>query len=119
MPGPARHAYPVLLGALQGRDVVRLQVGGDHQPHASAAQGETGAGKVAGGPAIGDGGFETGEDQYLLRLVTKTQDGRYILKAANPDYPDYEADEGMQTRARLKAVLAADDLWPGADADGA
>jgi len=55
---------------------------------------------------------EAGEDQYLLRLVTKTADGRYILKAANPDYPDYEADEGMQTRARLRAVLRPEDLWP-------
>ena len=51
-----------------------------------------------------------GEDQYLLRVVTKTPDGRYILKAANSAYPDYEADEGMRTLARLKAVLDPDDL---------
>jgi hypothetical protein len=27
------------------------------------------------------------------------------LKAANPDFPDYDADEGMRTLARLRAVL--------------
>ena len=58
---------------------------------------------------------EAGEDQYLLRLVTKTANGRYILKATNRDYPDYEADEGMQTRAWLRAVLRAEDLWPALD----
>jgi hypothetical protein len=65
---------------------------------------------------------EEGEDQYLLRLVTKTANGRYILKATNRDYPDYEADEGMQTRARLRLrtvlpaeVLPAEDLWPALD----
>ena len=60
---------------------------------------------------------EAGEDQYLLRLVTKTADGRYILKATNRDYPDYEADEGMQTRARLRAVLGREDLWQAADVE--
>ncbi len=60
---------------------------------------------------------EEGEDQYLLRLVTKTANGRYILKATNRDYPDYEADEGMQTQARLRLrkVLPAEDLWPALD----
>jgi hypothetical protein len=60
---------------------------------------------------------EAGEDQYLLRLVTKTADGRYILKATNRDYPDYEADDGMQTRARLRAVLGREELWQEADVE--
>ncbi len=60
---------------------------------------------------------EAGEDQYLLRLVTKTADGRYILKATNRAYPDYEADEGMQTRARLRAVLRPEDVWPALDVE--
>ncbi len=60
---------------------------------------------------------EVEEDQYLLRLVTKTPDGRYILKATNRDYADYEADEGMQTRARLRAVLGREDLWPATDVE--
>ncbi len=55
----------------------------------------------------------SGEDQYVLRTVTKTPDGRYILKAANPDYPDYAADTGMRTLARLKGVLDPDDLQIG------
>ncbi|MDZ7811012.1 MAG: hypothetical protein U5L11_14260 [Arhodomonas sp.] len=29
---------------------------------------------------------ESGDAEYLLRIVTKTADGRYILKATNPDY---------------------------------
>lgn len=47
----------------------------------------------------------SGDDQYLLRLVKKRADGRYILKATNPAYPDYEVSEDMRTLARLKEVL--------------
>jgi len=50
-----------------------------------------------------------GDDQYVLRLVTKRSDGRYVLKAANPDYPDFEANEEMRTLARLRAVWDSDD----------
>ena len=46
-----------------------------------------------------------GDDQYLLRNVTKTPDGHYILKAANPDYEDVVADDSMRTLAKLKEVL--------------
>jgi superfamily II DNA or RNA helicase/HKD family nuclease/SOS-response transcriptional repressor LexA len=48
---------------------------------------------------------EAGDNQYLLRVVTKTPDGRYILKANNPEYEDLEATEAMRTIARLRAVL--------------
>jgi phage repressor protein C with HTH and peptisase S24 domain len=51
-----------------------------------------------------------GEAQYLLRTVARTPDGRYFLKAANPAYPDDEADTEMHTLARLKGVLDPDDL---------
>jgi hypothetical protein len=37
--------------------------------------------------------------------VAKRADGRYILKATNPDYPDFEADESMRTLARLIAIV--------------
>jgi superfamily II DNA or RNA helicase/SOS-response transcriptional repressor LexA len=47
----------------------------------------------------------SGDDQYLLRLVTKGSNGQYVLKATNPAYPDYKADDRMRTLARLKAVL--------------
>ena len=47
----------------------------------------------------------SGDNQYLLRLVTKPRPGRYILRATNPDYEDIEAVEDMRTFARLKEVL--------------
>jgi hypothetical protein len=61
---------------------------------------------------------EDGGDQYLLRTVTKAPDGRYVLKAANPDFPDYDSDETMRTLARLKAVLGADEFDLAPEADG-
>jgi len=48
---------------------------------------------------------EAGDNQYLLRVVTKGPDGRYILKANNPAFEDLEATEAMHTIARLRAVL--------------
>jgi SOS-response transcriptional repressor LexA len=48
---------------------------------------------------------ETGDNQYLLRMVTKDNEGRYLLKATNPAFPDYEADENMRTFARFKEVI--------------
>jgi phage repressor protein C with HTH and peptisase S24 domain len=48
---------------------------------------------------------ESGENQYLLRVVTKSSDGEYVLKANNPDYPDLPAENDMRTLARLKAVI--------------
>ena len=49
-----------------------------------------------------------GDDQYVLRRVTKHPDGRHVLKAANPDYPDFEANEEMRPLARLRGVWAGD-----------
>jgi superfamily II DNA or RNA helicase/SOS-response transcriptional repressor LexA len=51
----------------------------------------------------------SGDDQYLLRIITKQPDGRYVLKAANPDYPDLEANEEMRTLARLVASWSSAD----------
>ena len=48
---------------------------------------------------------EAGDNQYLLRVVTKTPDGRYLLKASNPAFEDLEASDSMRTIARLRAVL--------------
>ncbi|CRI67452.1 Type III restriction protein res subunit (fragment) [Thiocapsa sp. KS1] len=53
---------------------------------------------------------DAGEDQYLLRRVIKTADGRYRLKANHPDYPEVEADEEMRPLAGLRAVLDAVDV---------
>lgn len=56
---------------------------------------------------------DAGDNQYLLRLVTKPSPGRYVLKATNPDYEDLEADEEMRTFARLKEVLNPLDMAVG------
>lgn len=44
------------------------------------------------------------------RVCSDPPDGRYVLKATNPEYPDYNADEGMRTLARLKAILQEDEI---------
>lgn len=48
---------------------------------------------------------DTGDNQYLLRVAKKTPQGRYILKANNPDFGDLPATNDMKTLARLKAVI--------------
>ena len=68
------------------------------------------AGSITGSTVVIERQDAGGDDQYLLRVVHKRPDGRYILKAANPDYPDYEVDEGMRTLARLRDVLTAQDI---------
>jgi hypothetical protein len=39
----------------------------------------------------------SGDNQYLLRVVTKAKDGSYTLKANNPDYEDLRATDDMRT----------------------
>jgi hypothetical protein len=46
---------------------------------------------------------ESGDNQYLLRVVTKTKRRQYVLKANNPAYEDLQATDEMRTLARLKA----------------
>ena len=48
---------------------------------------------------------ESGDDQYILRVVKKQNEGHYLLVANNPDYDDILATEQMKTFARLKTVL--------------
>ena len=54
-----------------------------------------------------------GDNQYLLRVVTKGGDGRYILKANNPDYDELPASDEMRTLARLKTTVEPLDLSVG------
>jgi superfamily II DNA or RNA helicase/HKD family nuclease/SOS-response transcriptional repressor LexA len=54
-----------------------------------------------------------GDNQYLLRVVTKTKDGNYVLKANNPTYEDLHPTDEMRTLARLKAVVDPLDLVVG------
>jgi hypothetical protein len=51
-----------------------------------------------------------GDNQYLLRVITKSKDGSYMLKANNPDYGDLRATDEMRTLARLKAIIDPLDL---------
>jgi SOS-response transcriptional repressor LexA len=53
---------------------------------------------------------DAGDNQYLLRMVTKTSAGSYVLKATNPEYEDYDADDEMRTFARPKQILSPLDL---------
>lgn len=48
---------------------------------------------------------ETGDNQYLLRVVKKNTDGRYQLLANNHDYQPIYADENMKSFARLKGIV--------------
>ncbi|MGL1835129.1 DUF3427 domain-containing protein [Rhodocyclaceae bacterium SMB388] len=67
------------------------------------------AGSITGTTMAIERQDQTGDDQYLLRVVTKHRDGSYVLVANNPDYEDIHvtpelADE-LRTVARLKAVI--------------
>lgn len=73
----------------------------------------TQAGSITGATMAIERQDEAGDNQYLLRVVTKTADGRYVLKANNPDYADMTADETMRTFARLKEVLSPLDIASG------
>ncbi len=65
----------------------------------------TNAGSITGSIMAIERQDEAGDDQYLLCVVTKTRDGRHILKANSPQYEDLDATDEMRTLARLKAVI--------------
>lgn len=60
---------------------------------------------------------ETGDTQYLLRVIEKTSQGQYVLKAKNPSYDDIlvtpELSEQFRTFARLEAVIDPRELAVG------
>ena len=66
------------------------------------------AGSITGSVMAIERQDASGDDQYVLRRITKQPDGRYVLKAANPDYPDFEANEEMRPLARLRGVWDGD-----------
>jgi phage repressor protein C with HTH and peptisase S24 domain len=66
------------------------------------------AGSITGSVMAIERQDANGDDQYVLRLITKQPDGRYVLKAANPDYPDFEANDEMRPLARLRDVWDRD-----------
>jgi len=48
---------------------------------------------------------ETGDSEYLLRVIKKQNDGQYLLEAKNPKYNDQPATDNMKTFARLVSVI--------------
>lgn len=108
---PARHFIARASGNSMngGRQPIR---DGDHLllEHVTP----TNAGSITGTVmAIERDEASSGEDQYVLRLVIKTRDGQYVLRANNPDYPDMPATDEMRTRARLRAIIDPLDLAVG------
>jgi superfamily II DNA or RNA helicase/SAM-dependent methyltransferase len=63
------------------------------------------AGSITGNIVAIEQQDEAGDNQYLLRVVSKTPDGSYLLKANNPAYADMPATDSMKTLARFKAIL--------------
>ncbi len=70
----------------------------------------TRAGSITGNVVAIERQDEAGDNQYLLRVVTKTRDGQYVLKANNPAYEDMPATDAMRTLARLRGVVDPLDL---------
>ncbi|EIM31451.1 DNA/RNA helicase, superfamily II [Leptothrix ochracea L12] len=71
------------------------------------------AGSITGSVMAIERQDESGDNQYLLRVVTKNAAGQYILKANNPEYADMLATDDMRTLARLRAVVDPLDLVVG------
>jgi len=65
----------------------------------------TSAGSITGSVMAIERQDESGDNQYLLRVVLKDPKGGYILRANNPDYSDMDASDEMRTLARLKEVI--------------
>lgn len=67
------------------------------------------AGSITGSIMAIERQDQTGDDQYLLRVVNKQRDGSYVLVANNPDYEDIvvtpELADELRTLARFKAVI--------------
>lgn len=58
---------------------------------------------------------ESGDNQYLLRVVLKEATGGYTLRANNPDYVDMSATDDMRTLARFKEIIDPLEMAVGQD----
>jgi superfamily II DNA or RNA helicase/SAM-dependent methyltransferase len=65
----------------------------------------TRAGSITGNVMVIEQQDDAGDYQYLLRVVAKTPEGGYMLKANNPDYANMLATDSMRTLARFKAIV--------------
>lgn len=63
------------------------------------------AGSITGSVMAIERQDDSGDSQYLLRVVLKSREGNYVLKANNPNYDDMVATDDMRTLAKLKEVL--------------
>ncbi len=68
------------------------------------------AGSITGSVVAIERQDDSGDNQYLLRVITKNGDGQYILKANNPDYEDLPTTDDMRTLARLRNIIDPLDL---------
>jgi len=71
------------------------------------------AGSITGSVMAIERQDDSGDNQYLLRVVLKSPAGGYVLRANNPDYSDLEATDDMRTLARFKGILRPLDLAVG------
>lgn len=73
----------------------------------------TKAGSIIGAVMAVERQDDSGDYQYLLRVVTKNAAGQYVLKANNPNYEDLVATGEMRPLARLQAVVDPMELQVG------
>lgn len=71
------------------------------------------AGSITGNVVAIERTDEAGDSQYLLRVVGKSREGQYVLKANNPEYSDLIATDDMRTLARLREVIDPLDMAVG------
>ncbi|MGS2721008.1 DUF3427 domain-containing protein [Paraglaciecola aestuariivivens] len=69
------------------------------------------AGSISGKTIVIERQGESGDDQYLLRSVSKIGNQQYKLIAQNPDYEPMDADEDMKTLAFLKTIIDPADVY--------
>lgn len=65
----------------------------------------TNAGSITGTVMAIERQDDSGDNQYLLRVVLKGPKGGYVLRANNPDYEDVVATDDMRTLARFKEII--------------
>lgn len=65
----------------------------------------TSAGSITGNTMAIEIQDQSGDNQYLLRVIQKDKQGQYRLKANNPEYELMPTNESMRTFARLIKII--------------
>jgi hypothetical protein len=104
---PARHFIARAAGHSMdgGKHPIR---DGDHLLLELVSPGR--AGSITGSVMAIERQDESGDSQYLLRVVTKNASGQYVLQAQNPAFADLPTTDDMRTLARVRAVIDPLDL---------